>query len=209
MKTPFMIASVVIWPPIQSMVVVTSPIGVQAPPALAAITIIPAKKSRSSCLSSSFFINEIITMVVVRLSRTELRKKVTKPTSHMSEESLVVLMREVMTSKPSWASTTSTMVMAPIRKKTICAVAGQRLAELLTHQLVVSAHDRVDGPEQPSPDQRRGGLVDPDRVLERDGCVGDDEDDDERGQHVFSRNGIGSRRTRRLGWRSSPKSLDA
>ncbi|EKD39862.1 MAG: hypothetical protein ACD_75C00272G0004 [uncultured bacterium] len=47
-KTPFMIARVVIWPPIHSMVVVTSPIGVQAPPALAAMTMIPAKNSRSS-----------------------------------------------------------------------------------------------------------------------------------------------------------------
>ena len=99
-KTPFMIARVVICPPIQSMVVVTSPIGLQAPPALAAITMMPAKKSRSSCRSSSFFISEIITMVVVRLSSTALRKKVTIPTSQSSEVRLVVLMREVITSKP-------------------------------------------------------------------------------------------------------------
>ncbi len=90
-KTPFMIARVVIWPPIQSMVVVTSPIGLQAPPALAAITMMPAKNNRSSCLSSSFFISEIITMVVVRLSSTELRKKVTKPTSQIRVDCLVVL----------------------------------------------------------------------------------------------------------------------
>ena len=86
-KTPFMIARVVIWPPIQSMVVVTSPMGVQAPPALAAMTMMPAKNSRSSCLSSSFFISEIMTMVVVRLSSTALRKKVTKPTSQSSDDS--------------------------------------------------------------------------------------------------------------------------
>jgi hypothetical protein len=43
-----MIASVVTWPCIQSMVVVTSPIGDHAPPAFAATTIIPAKKRRSS-----------------------------------------------------------------------------------------------------------------------------------------------------------------
>ncbi len=42
-KVVFMILAVVICPPIQSMVVVTSPIGDQAPPALAAMTIIPAK----------------------------------------------------------------------------------------------------------------------------------------------------------------------
>ncbi|EKD39861.1 MAG: hypothetical protein ACD_75C00272G0003 [uncultured bacterium] len=63
-------------------------------------------------------------MVVVRLSRMELRKKATKPTSQSREVILVVLMREVMTKKPLWASTTSTMVIAPIRKKTIWAVAA-------------------------------------------------------------------------------------
>ena len=61
-------------------------------------------------------------MVVVRLSSTALRKKVTNPTIQSREVRLVVLMREVITSKPLWASTTSTMVMAPIRKKTIWAV---------------------------------------------------------------------------------------
>ena len=56
------------------------------------------------------------------LSRMALRKNVTNPTSHISVESWVVRMRVVMTSKPLCASTTSTMVMAPIRKNTICAV---------------------------------------------------------------------------------------
>ena len=117
-----MISMAVICPPIQSMVVVTSPMGVHAPPALAAITMMPAKKSRSSRLPSSFFISDTITMVVVKLSRIELRKNVTMPTIHIRSESLVVLMREVITSKPLCASTTSTMVMAPIRKKTIWAM---------------------------------------------------------------------------------------
>ena len=119
MKTPWMMARVVTWPPIHNMVVVTSPIGVQAPPALAAMMMMPAKNKRSSRRSSNFFISETITMVVVRLSRIALRKKVTKPTSHIRLESCVVRIREVMTSKPLCASTTSTMVMAPIRKKTI------------------------------------------------------------------------------------------
>jgi hypothetical protein len=43
-----MIPNVVTWPPIQSMVVVTSPIGDHAPPAFAAITMMPATKMRSS-----------------------------------------------------------------------------------------------------------------------------------------------------------------
>ena len=66
--------------------------------------------------------SDTMTMVVVRLSKIALRKKVVKPTIHIRVERSVVLMREVMTSNPSCASTTSTIVMAPIRKKTICAV---------------------------------------------------------------------------------------
>lgn len=121
-STAPMILSGEIWPPIHSMVVVTSPITVHAPPALAAITTREANNSRSSRRAISRWISEIMTMVVVRLSRIELRKNATKPTSHISLAWLVVPMREVMTSKPSWASITSTMVIAPIRKNTICAV---------------------------------------------------------------------------------------
>ncbi|OPZ10761.1 MAG: hypothetical protein BWZ07_02458 [Alphaproteobacteria bacterium ADurb.BinA280] len=122
-NTALMMARLVICPPIHSMVVVTSPMGDQAPPEFAATTMMPAKNSRSSCLASSLRISEIMTMVVVRLSRMALRKKVTKPTSHIKLVSFVVRMREVITSKPSCASITSTMVIAPIRKNTICAVA--------------------------------------------------------------------------------------
>ncbi len=112
----------VIWPPIHSIVVVTSPIGDQAPPELAAMTMMPAKNSRSAWFASSLRISEIMTMVVVRLSSSALRKKVTKPTSHIRVESCCVLIRLVITSKPLCASTTSTMVIAPIRKNAICAV---------------------------------------------------------------------------------------
>ena len=41
-----MIPSAVTWPPIHSMVVVTSPIGDHTPPAFAAITIMDAKSRR-------------------------------------------------------------------------------------------------------------------------------------------------------------------
>ena len=99
-KIPFMIFSVVIWPPIHSIVVVTSPIGVQAPPALAAITMIPAKNRRSSWSSISLRISEIITIVVVRLSSAADRKKVTKPMIHSSVTMLVERMRSVMIVKP-------------------------------------------------------------------------------------------------------------
>ncbi len=89
-----------ICPPIQSIVVVTSPIADQAPPALAAITIIAAKNNRSLCLPNSFFISEIMTIVVVKLSSMALRKKVTKPTSHINVACFLVLMSDVITSKP-------------------------------------------------------------------------------------------------------------
>ena len=112
----------VICPPIHSMVVVTSPIGDQAPPALAAMMMTPANTSLSSRFDSNFFINDTITMAVVRLSNTELRKKVRVPTNHISVDKRLVRIREVMISNPPWESTTSTIVMAPMRKKIICAV---------------------------------------------------------------------------------------
>src|SRR5438105_14074465 len=77
----FIILSVEICPPIHSMVVVTSPMGVHAPPALAAITIIPAKNIRMCLSGISFLINDTITMEVVRLSKMEERKNVTQQIS--------------------------------------------------------------------------------------------------------------------------------
>jgi hypothetical protein len=68
--------------------------------------------------------SEIITIVVVRLSSAALRKNVTMLISHISAGWLVVRIREVMTSKPLWASTTSTIVIAPIRKNTTWDVAA-------------------------------------------------------------------------------------
>ena len=121
-NTVFMILIAVICPPIHSIVVVTSPIGVQAPPALAAITIKPANNILSSFSASNFRIKEIMTIVVVKLSRIALRKKLTNPTNHIKEDKRLVLILEVITSKPLCASTTSTIAIAPIKKNTICAV---------------------------------------------------------------------------------------
>ena len=69
------------WPPIHSIVVVTSPMGVHAPPALAAITTTAPSSLRSSPESPGriFRRSEIMTMVEVRLSRMAERKKVTPP----------------------------------------------------------------------------------------------------------------------------------
>src|SRR6478735_3351069 len=114
-----MILPVEICPPIQSMVVVTSPIGVQAPPALAAITIIPAKNKRMSLLGISFRTSESITIVVVRLSSTDDKKNVTQQMIHNNVLGFLVLIRSVMKRNPWCASTNSTMVMAPIRKNRI------------------------------------------------------------------------------------------
>ena len=65
-----------ICPPIQSIVVVTSPKGEKAPPALAAIMIIPTNQRRSSLCDKIFAVREVITMAVVRLSRTDEIKNV-------------------------------------------------------------------------------------------------------------------------------------
>ncbi len=77
-----MMPSVVTWPPIHSIVVVTSPMGDQAPPAFAASTTIPAKNQRVSLSAMSLRNKLTMTMAVVRLSSTEDRKKVMKETIH-------------------------------------------------------------------------------------------------------------------------------
>ena len=82
----------------------------------------PAKNNRMSLFGMSFLIREIMTMVVVRLSSTEERKKETQPTIHNKVLGLRVLILSVINRKPWCESTSSTMVMAPKRKKRICAI---------------------------------------------------------------------------------------
>ena len=88
-KSFIMILPAVICPPIQSIVVVTSPIGDQAPPAFAAITTIPTYHSLFSCSLTSFLIKVTITMVVFKLSSTGERKNVIKHTIQRSFRWLV------------------------------------------------------------------------------------------------------------------------
>ena len=76
---------------IQIIVVVTSPMTVQAPPALAATTTMPIYKSRSSRSATSLRNTEIITMVVVKLSKTADRKNVHIPMTHSSDTLLLDL----------------------------------------------------------------------------------------------------------------------
>lgn len=92
------------------------PIEVAASSRLSAITMMPANDKWSSRLPGSFFINETITIVVVRLFRMVLRQKAAKPSIYIGVDNRVVLMREVTTSKPVGAPITFTMVIAQIRK---------------------------------------------------------------------------------------------
>mmetsp|Transcript_25197 Transcript_25197/g.42203 ORF Transcript_25197/g.42203 Transcript_25197/m.42203 type:complete len:386 (+) Transcript_25197:1148-2305(+) len=118
-KMSLIVAAEEIWPLIQSMVVVTSPMGVHAPPALAAMTTTAPKNWR--CLGSlmSFRSREIMTMVEVRLSRMEDMKNVIHPTIHSSLVVSFVLIASVTILNPLCESTVSTIAIAPIKKNTI------------------------------------------------------------------------------------------
>src|SRR5665648_116637 len=102
--------------------VVTSPIGDQAPPAFAEITIILAKVHLAFLSAISFLKRAIMTIVVVRLSRTADMKKVIIPMIQISFTWLAVLILSFITVNPWCWSITSTIVMAPKRKKRISAI---------------------------------------------------------------------------------------
>ncbi|MBV6484739.1 MAG: hypothetical protein KFKLKKLM_01253 [Flavobacteriales bacterium] len=87
--------------PIQSIVVVTSPIGDQAPPALAAIIIKPAYHILSFASGNSFLKMVINTMVAVRLSIIEDNKKPKIQTIQSSVLFLLVLTKLFMVEKAS------------------------------------------------------------------------------------------------------------
>ena len=106
-------------PPIQSIVVVTSPTGDQAPPALAAMMIIPAKIHLSFCPVTSLRTMETITIAVVRLSMNAERKNAMILRIQRSFRFLRTLILSVITSNPSCASINSTIVIAPSRKNSM------------------------------------------------------------------------------------------
>mmetsp|Transcript_14481 Transcript_14481/g.45246 ORF Transcript_14481/g.45246 Transcript_14481/m.45246 type:complete len:515 (-) Transcript_14481:296-1840(-) len=116
-KRSVIVCAVESWPFIHSIVVVTSPIGVHTPPALAAITIIAPKSLRSSSESRSLRMSETITIVTVKLFKMAERKKVSTPTSQKSVLFDETCSRSVNARKPWCASTTSTIVDAARRKK--------------------------------------------------------------------------------------------
>ena len=112
----------VITPLFQSMMVVTSPIGEKAPPELAAITTRAAYMIRSLWSLTSLRRIIIITMDVVRLSRIADNMNVMKA-MRQSRAFLLLVFRVSRTKlKPPFWSTSSTIVMAPIRKNSVVAV---------------------------------------------------------------------------------------
>ena len=109
----------VIMPPFHIMMVVTSPIGEKAPPALAAMITIEAYQMRSRWSLTSLRSIIIITMEVVRLSSTAERISVMKPIFHSSAPLLLDFSTLRTKLNPPYWSTTSTMVMAPMRKNSV------------------------------------------------------------------------------------------
>src|SRR5690606_37559184 len=79
-------------PAIHSIVVVTSPIGVQAPPALAAMTTTPTKYGRHLGSGTTFRRIDTMTMVVVKLSNTDDMKKDNHEMLHSSLRASLDLM---------------------------------------------------------------------------------------------------------------------
>ena len=118
----FITPRAVITPLFQSMMVVTSPIGEKAPPELAAITTRAAYMMRSLCSLTSFLSIMIITMDVVRLSSIAERIKVMKAIRHSRAFLLFVFSVSLTKLKPPFWSTSSTIVIAPMRKNSVVAV---------------------------------------------------------------------------------------
>ena len=104
------------------MVVVTSPIGDHAPPALAAITTMAANHKRSSRLIINLRNRVTRTMVAVKLSIIAERIKAKIPIIHNNLFLLLVRTALFRISKPRCKSIISTMVIAPIKKIKISAV---------------------------------------------------------------------------------------
>lgn len=100
---------------IQSMIVVTSPVGVHAPPLFAAIITTLAKSHLSLLSPTSFLSSIVITIAVVRLSSTADMKKVMKAKIQRSLRLFEVVILSVITENPPWTSISSTIVIAPMR----------------------------------------------------------------------------------------------
>mmetsp|Transcript_93688 Transcript_93688/g.262091 ORF Transcript_93688/g.262091 Transcript_93688/m.262091 type:complete len:250 (-) Transcript_93688:526-1275(-) len=118
-----MVCATVIFSANHSIVVVTSPMGLQAPPALAAMTKKPPMLWRSSLSWRTECRNNFKqTMVAVRLSMTALKKKHRMPRIGISNSlrpPAILAMHMVTTAKPSKWSIDSTTPIAGSKNKMI------------------------------------------------------------------------------------------
>ena len=136
-STSVITPAAVITPLFQSMMVVTSPIGENAPPELAAMMTSEAYMTRSLRSLTSLRNIIIITIEVVRLSRMALRIKVMMAIRHSNERLLLVFRVSLTKLKPPFWSTSSTMVMAPIRKKRVVPVSPRCSSIILLTALAI------------------------------------------------------------------------
>ena len=154
-----MIFTAVIRPPIHSIVVVTSPIGEKAPPALAATTIIPAKNNLICLFGTSFLMRDTITMEVVRLSSMADNIKVTPQIIHSSFFGFLVLIRSVTTRKPWKASTSSTIVIAPNKKNKMAEISPRCSASCSPMWWILSGEDTAYKVQQITPVRRAVAVL--------------------------------------------------
>ena len=109
-------------PLFHSMIVVTSPMGENAPPELAAMITSEAYIRRSCLSATSLRRIIIITILVVRLSRMAERMNVMNAMRHSNARFEWVFITPRTQLKPPFWSTISTIVMAPIRKNSVVEV---------------------------------------------------------------------------------------
>ena len=114
--------SAVMTPLFHSMMVVTSPMGEKAPPELAAMMTSEAYMMRSLWSLTSLRSIMIMTIDVVRLSSMAERKKVMNAMRHSNTFLLLVWRVSLTKLNPPFWSTSSTIVMAPMRKNSVVAV---------------------------------------------------------------------------------------
>ena len=100
MKIEEIIFQGVTCPPTQSIIVVTSPIGDHAPPALAEIIIIPANIHKSFLSFIILDIKAAMTIDVVKLSSTAEKKKEIIHKIHINGTFLLVVILSVIIENP-------------------------------------------------------------------------------------------------------------
>ena len=125
----FITPEVLILPFTQSMMVVTSPMGENAPPLFAASITIDEYMSLSEVSLTTLFNTMTITMAVVMLSSTAERKNVKIVSFHNSpvfDRDFRLFLTKL---NPPFASTTSTIAIAPSRKKRISEVSPRALVK--------------------------------------------------------------------------------